>query len=135
MAIAVNDRVAMTLTVATAAPPKLLGLAGVPPMFGIVAAAGLNVLWRDGTLVLAIPSTALDKITDPDDTVADGFIGKRVKVTDPAGYVSWGFMVCVDAYKRDYNGAGTDVIQVLLLQNPSGEYFVEALASSCEVVS
>ncbi len=124
----------MTVTVGGAAPPKLLGLAGVPPMFGTVAAAGLNVLWRNGTLSLAVPSTALDKIEDADDDVANGFIGKRVKVTTPTGYSNWGLCVCIDAYKRDYNDAGA-TIQVLLLQNASGEYFLEALASACEVVS
>jgi hypothetical protein len=134
MAIVAMDRVAMTVTVGGAAPPKLLGLAGVPPMFGTVDAAGLNVLWRNGTFSLAIAATALDKITDPDADVANDFIGKRVKVTSPTGYTNWGLLICIDAYKRDYNGAGA-AIQVLLLQSPSGEYFVEALSSNCEVVN
>lgn len=116
------------------ATPSFLGFGGVPPMFGVVVAAGLNVLWKDGTFALAIASTALDKIEAPDDAVADGFIGKRVKVTDPAGYTNWGLCVCVDAYKRDYNDAGNPV-QVLLLQSPNGEYYIEALATNCEAVS
>lgn len=125
----------MTVSVGVGpAVPSLLGLAGVPPMFGTVAAAGLNVLWRDGKLTLAIPSTALDKIEPADDVVANEFIGARVKVNDPSGYTNWGFCICIDAYKRDYNDAGSP-IQVLLLQNPSGEYYLEALASDCEVVS
>ncbi len=124
----------MTVTVGGAAPPKLLGLAGVPPMFGTVAAAGLNVLWRDGTLSLSVPAVALDKITDPDADVANGFIGKRVKVTSPTGYTNYGLLICIDAYKRDYDGAGS-AIQVLLLQSASGEYFVEALSSNCVVVN
>lgn len=124
----------MTVTVGGAPPPVLLGLAGVPPMFGTVAAAGLNVLWRDGTFALAIPSTALDKIEAPDASVANAFVGRRVKVTNPTGYSNWGFCVCIDAYKRDYNDAGAP-ISVLLLQNPSGEYYLEVLSSNCEVVS
>lgn len=123
----------MTVTVGTS-EVRLLGLAGVPPMFGTVAAAGLNVLWRDGTFSLAIPSTALDKIEPADDAVANEFVGARVKVNDPSGYTNWGFCICIDAYKRDYNDAGAPV-QVLLLQNPSGEYYLEALATDCEVVS
>ena len=134
MAIAAGDRVAMTVMIG-GTEPTLLGLAGVPPMFGTVAAAGLNVLWRDGTFSLAIPSTALDKIEEADAAVANAFIGKRVKVNDPTGYTNWGFCICIDAYKRDYNDAGTEIIQVLLLQNPSGEYYLEALASDCEAVS
>lgn len=123
----------MTVTVG-GTTPSLLGLAGVPPMFGTVDAAGLNVLWRNGVFSSAITSTSLDKITAPDTAVADAFVGKRVKVTNPTGYTNWGFMVCIDAYKRDYNGAGAP-IQVLLLQSPTGEYFVEALSSNCEVVN
>lgn len=134
MAISAGDRVAMTLTVGGAAPPKLLGIAGVPPMFGTVAAAGLNILWRNGTFSTSVPSTALDKIEDADAAVANGFVGKRVKVNNPTGYTNWGYCVCIDAYKRDYNDAGAP-IQVLLLQNPSGEYYLEALATDCEVVS
>lgn len=116
------------------ATPSFLGFNGEKPMFGVVAAAGLNVLWKNGTFSLAIPSTALDKIEDPDAAVANEFIGQRVKVTDPTGYTAWGYGVCVDAYKRDYNDAGTPV-QVLLLQSPSGEYYFEALATKCEVVN
>jgi len=134
MAIGAGDRVAMTVMIG-GTEPTLLGLAGVPPMVGTVAAAGLNVLWRDGTFSLAIPSTALDKIEDADVAVANEFIGARVKVSTPTGYSNWGLCTCIDAYKRDYNDAGTEIIQVLLLQSPSGEYYVEALASNCEVVS
>lgn len=133
MAISAGDRVAMTVTVG-GTTPKLLGLAGVPPMFGTVTAAGLNILWRNGTLVTSVPSTALDKIEDADAAVANEFIGQRVKVKNPTGYGNWGYCVCIDAYKRDYNDANAP-IQVLLLQNPSGEYYLEALAADCEVVS
>jgi hypothetical protein len=112
------------------ATPSLLGFNGLPPMFGVVTAAGLNVLWKNGVLTTAIPSTALDKIEPPDDAVADGFIGKRVKVNDPSGYTNWGLCVCVDAYKRDYNDANAP-IQVLLLQSPNGEYYLEALSTNC----
>ena len=116
------------------ATPSFLGFNGVPPMFGVVVAAGLNVLWKNGTFSLAIASTALDKIYPPDTAIANDFIGKRVQVTDPTGYTNWGLCVCIDAYKRDYNDAGSPV-DVLLLQSPSGEYFLEALATKCEVVN
>lgn len=116
--------------------PTFLGFGGIPPMFGVVVAAGLNVLWKNGTFSLAIASTALDKITDPDTSVANAFIGKRVKVNDPEGYTNWGLCVCVDAYKRNYNDAGgAGISQVLLLQSPNGEYYIEALATNCEAVA
>lgn len=129
MALANRDTVAMS-----AAPPLSLPVQG--PIFGIVDdAASVKVLWGNGTFSTGITAISLDKITPAADAVADEFVGRRVQINSPTGQTNWGLCTCIAAYKRDPGGAGTQIIQVLLLQNPGGEYYIEALATSCSVAN
>lgn len=125
MAISVGDIVSPAVGT-TLRAPTVNG-----PLFGIVDAAGLNVLWSDGNLQAAITSTSLDKIDAPDDSVRDAFVNKRVQLVAPASPSSAATFLCISAYKRNRNDAGTAVTQVLLLQNMNTLSFIEALATNC----
>jgi hypothetical protein len=107
------------------------------PVFGIVDdAAGLDVLWNNGTFVqgLTAVSPSLDKIGTADPAVAARIVGRRVQVNDPAGQNIWGLCVCISVYTRQINGGPALARTMALLQNPTGEYFIEVLASDCTAV-
>lgn len=118
MAIGANSQVAVKT--------QGIGLNPQGPLFGIVESGTgpFTVLWYNGSRVASIILTNLDEILVASGTVAADFVGRRVKINSPAGQNNWAYMVCVGAYSR--NGADT-----LLLQNPTGEYFLEALAANC----
>ena len=127
MALVAGDIVSPAVFIAA---PSVQG-----PVFGVVDdAAGLDVLWNNGTFAqgLAAPTTSLEKIGVADPTVAAALVGRRVQVTTPPGQNNWGLCVCISVYTRKLgdNAART----IALLQNPTGEYFIEVLATDCVVV-
>jgi len=127
MALVAGDIVSPVVFIAA---PSVQG-----PVFGVVDnAAGIDVLWNNGILVEGLAAGAsLEKIGVADPTVAARIVGRRVQVNDPPGQNTWGLCVCISVYTRQVNGAGT-VRTMALLQNPTGEYFIEVLASDCTAV-
>src|SRR5882672_3191517 len=119
----------MAIGVGSLVSPKLVieGAANVKgPVFGISESAGtpFTVTWNDGSRVASIPNGSLDEITAADAAVLNEFVGRRAQINTPTGANSWSFSVCVGAYKRG-------LLTYLLLQNPTGEYFVEVQSAAC----
>jgi hypothetical protein len=122
----------MAIAAGSIVAPKTSGIGLNPstgPLFGIVqsGAGPFAVLWFNGVADASVVALALDEILVASGSTAATFVGRRVKVNSPAGQNNWAYMVCVGAYNR--NGSDT-----LLLQNPTGEYFVEALSANCSAL-
>ena len=105
------------------------GLAVQGPLFGAVESGAdpYTILWYNGERVASVAAITIDEILVATGSTAADFVGRRVKINSPAGQNNWAYMVCVGAYNR----RGSDT---LLLQNPTGEYFLEALAANCEAL-
>jgi hypothetical protein len=108
-----------------------------PPTFGVVDdAAGVDVLWQDGSLQTAITAVSLDKLGTP---TGDNLSGQRVMVDVSPGssfQASADYQgVVVDLYTRDPAGSGSPGADLALVKLLSSGLYLEVLASQCTVVA
>ena len=100
-------------------------------VFGVVVAnAGVDILWSNGTFVEGVAAGAIDKINPS--TNADYF-GKVVRVTGPVSPELTGIVVRI--YTRQPAGTGTESAAYALVQLLNTGGFIEALLTQLEVVT